>query len=154
MGRFFETRVVLPMAASAFIELRNDLGFDKFVASTMENQILEVELHETEDGSVQRRMNKRFRDNSVPSLLRAALFLAFVPLVLEASNVGVASRRKRRSLLQGWAIKTLLCFCCFEQKAHTPLLEQSLQFCPQLCRMHAGVAVRPPRECWPLSLVG
>ena len=48
MVRSFETRVVLPMSVAAYTELRMDLAFGRFCAN-MENQVLEVKLHETEE---------------------------------------------------------------------------------------------------------
>jgi len=67
--RYFETRAPLPLTAEGFIELRNDVGFDHFCAE-WENQILEIELHETEDGSMHRVMSKKMKENPVPALLR------------------------------------------------------------------------------------
>ena len=68
--RYFETRAPLPLTAEGFIELRNDVGFDHFCAE-WENQILEIELHETEDGSMHRVMSKKMKENPVPALFRS-----------------------------------------------------------------------------------
>ena len=69
MVRNFETRVLLPMSVQAYTDLRMDLAFQEFSAR-LENQILEIKLHETDDGSIHRVVSKRFRENPVPPLLR------------------------------------------------------------------------------------
>ena len=67
--RTFETRVTLGLSVHDYTKLRMDLAFGEFCAN-MENQILEVQLHETDDGTVHRSMSKKFKESPVPPLLR------------------------------------------------------------------------------------
>ena len=67
--RTFETRVTPGLSVHDYTKLRMDLAFGEFCAN-MENQILEVQLHETDDGTVHRSMSKKFKESPVPPLLR------------------------------------------------------------------------------------